>query len=151
MIPDKAAFVKRLENYAANGAPVWVAGRSQLSDDIDHQSMIKAITVSSKKNNGEEKANRASKFQDTNPELYNYFTDNILFSDNSFWYICVYCPSLLQFGCFPAVSWDWCACIPDMEMVRYVGQKCPQFLSRCGLGGACIVTFVESIVKRFRG
>jgi len=82
-IPDKSAFIKRLEHYAAHGTPTWIAGRSQTCDDIDRASMVKALTISSKESNGEEKALRASRIQDSNADLYSYFTDNILFSDSN--------------------------------------------------------------------
>ena len=84
MIPDKAAFAERLERYAIIGTPTWVAGRNQVCDDIDRKSMIKAITVSSQISNGEEKAKRASKIQGAYPDFYQYYADNILFSDNNF-------------------------------------------------------------------
>ena len=78
VIPDKAEFIRRLQQYAAVGKPIWIAGRNGLSDDIDADTMIKAISVSSKISNGEQKAKRASKWQENNPSFWNFYTDNIL-------------------------------------------------------------------------
>ena len=78
VIPDKAEFIRRLQHYAAVGKPIWIAGRNGLSDDIDEDTMIKAISVSSKISNGEQKAKRASKWQENNPSFWNFYTDNIL-------------------------------------------------------------------------
>ena len=55
VIPNKAEFIRRLESYAKVGQPFWISGRNKLSDDIDENSMIKAISVSSKIDNGEQK------------------------------------------------------------------------------------------------
>ena len=78
VIPDKAEFIRRLQHYAAVGKPIWIAGRNGLGDDIDADTMIKAISVSSKISNGEQKAKRASKWQENNPSFWNFYTDNIL-------------------------------------------------------------------------
>ena len=78
VIPDKAEFVRRLQYYAVVGKPIWISGRNELSDDIDADAMIKAISVSSKISNGEQKAKRASKWQENNPSFWNFYTDNIL-------------------------------------------------------------------------
>lgn len=78
VIPNKAEFIRRLENYARGGQPFWISGRNELSDDIDANSMIKAISVSSKIDNGKQKAKQASKWQDNNPSFWNFYTDNIL-------------------------------------------------------------------------
>ena len=78
VIPDKAEFIRRLQQYAAVGKPIWIAGRNGLSDDIDADTMIKAMSVSSKISNGEQKAKRASKWQENNPSFWNFYTDNIL-------------------------------------------------------------------------
>jgi len=77
-IPNKAEFIRRLENYAKFGQPLWISGRNELSDDIDANSMIKAISVSSKIDNGEQKAKQASKWQENNPSFWNFYTENIL-------------------------------------------------------------------------
>ena len=78
VIPNKAEFIRRLENYAKVGQPFWISGRNELSDDIDANSMIKAISVSSKIDNGEQKAKQSSKWQENNPSFWNFYTDNIL-------------------------------------------------------------------------
>ena len=78
VIPNKAEFIRRLENYANVGQPFWISGRNELSDDIDANSMIKAISVSSKINNGEQKAKQASKWQENNPSFWKLYTNNIL-------------------------------------------------------------------------
>lgn len=77
-IPDKAEFIRRLENYAKIGQPFWISGRNELSDDIDTSTMIKAISVNSKMSNGEQKAKQASKWQENNPLFWNFYTNNIL-------------------------------------------------------------------------
>ena len=78
VIPNKAEFIRRLENYAKVGQPFWISGRNKLSDDIDANSMIKAISVSSKIDNGEQKAKQASKWQENNPSFWKFYTNNIL-------------------------------------------------------------------------
>ena len=78
VIPDKAEFIRRLQCYAVFGKPIWISGRNELSDDIDADAMIKAISVSAKISNGEQKAKQASKWQENNPSFWNFYTDNIL-------------------------------------------------------------------------
>jgi len=78
VIPSKAAFIHRLERYAEAGKPIWISGRNELSDDIDSNTMIKAISVNSKKSNGEQKAEQASKYQARQPSFWNFYTNNIL-------------------------------------------------------------------------
>ena len=78
IIPSKAEFISRLETYADIGQPIWISGRNKLSDDIDAEAMMKAISVSSKVSNGEEKAARASKWRENSPSFWNFYTDNIL-------------------------------------------------------------------------
>ena len=78
VIPDKAEFIRRLENYAQVGKPLWISGRNRLSDDIDAVAMMKAILVSSKIENGERKAKQASKWRENNPLFWGFYTDNIL-------------------------------------------------------------------------
>ena len=78
VIPSKAEFIHRLETYADIGQPIWISGRNELSDDIDAEAMVKAISVSSKISNGKEKAARASKWRENNPSFWNFYTDNIL-------------------------------------------------------------------------
>ena len=83
VIPDKAEFVRRLQYYAAVGRPIWISGRNELSDDIDSGAMIKAISVSSKISNGEQKAKQASKWQENNPSFWKFYADNILHLKNN--------------------------------------------------------------------
>lgn len=83
VIPDKAEFIRRLQQYAAVGKPIWIAGRNGLSDDIDADTMIKAISVSSKISNGEQKAKQASKWQENNPSFWKFYADNILHLKNN--------------------------------------------------------------------
>ena len=83
VIPDKAEFVRRLQYYAVVGKPIWISGRNELSDDIDADTMIKAISVSSKISNGEQKAKQASKWQENNPSFWKFYADNILHLKNN--------------------------------------------------------------------
>ena len=83
VIPDKAEFVRRLQYYAVVGKPIWISGRNELSDDIDADAMIKAISVSSKISNGEQKAKQASKWQENNPSFWKFYADNILHLKNN--------------------------------------------------------------------
>ena len=83
VIPDKAEFIRRLQHYAAVGKPIWISGRNELSDDIDADTMIKAISVSSKISNGEQKAKQASKWQENNPSFWKFYADNILHLKNN--------------------------------------------------------------------
>lgn len=79
VIPDKAEFVRRLERYEEAGKPLWISGRNELSDDIDTDAMLKAISVSSKISNGEQKANKSSKWQEHNPSFWKFYSDNVLY------------------------------------------------------------------------
>ncbi len=83
VITNKAEFIRRLEKYAEAGQPVWISGRNELSDDIDIDSMIKAISISSKISNGEKKAIQASNLQINNPLFWNFYTDNILYNNDN--------------------------------------------------------------------
>lgn len=83
VIPSKEAFIRRLDKYAEIGRTFWISGRSELSDDIDAISMIKAISVSSKIDNGEQKAKQASKWQENNPAFWNFYTDNVLYQQEN--------------------------------------------------------------------
>lgn len=82
-VPDKNEFIKRLSYYAENGKPIWAFGRNELSDDIDLNSLIKSITVSSKTKNGESKAQKASKYYDVNSDFWDYYATNILHTQNN--------------------------------------------------------------------
>lgn len=77
-IPDKQTFLSKLNYYAQRGTATWVSGRNGLSDDIDMKSMIKAIKTSSQIENGGQKAIQASKWQETNPEFWTFYSDNVL-------------------------------------------------------------------------
>ena len=41
-IPDRETFLKRLEDYARNGKPVWYAGRNPCCDDLSDKQLIKS-------------------------------------------------------------------------------------------------------------
>lgn len=82
-IPDKAAFLERLEYYSSEGAPVWVSGRNGLNDDIDHDTLIKAIDVSATVQNGKSKAGKALKICQVNPEFWDDYGRNILFAQEN--------------------------------------------------------------------
>lgn len=82
-IPDKNEFIKRLSYYAENGKPIWAFGRNELSDDIDLNSLIKSITVSSKIQNGESKAQKATKWYDATPDFWDYYAKNVLHTQNN--------------------------------------------------------------------
>ena len=77
IIPDKEEFINRLETYEKIGKPAWIAGRSESIDDIDTTQMIKAISVSSKITNGEQKAKQASVWQESCPSHSDFYTDHI--------------------------------------------------------------------------
>lgn len=77
IIPDKAEFTRRLKKYEENGKPVWIAGRNNSIDDIDTDQMIKAISVSSKIANGEQKAAKALGIQEKRLSFLNIYADNI--------------------------------------------------------------------------
>ncbi len=79
-IPDKETFISKLVHYFKNGTATWVSGRNELSDDIDKDSMIKAIKTSSRIENGRKKALQASKWQETNPDFWQFYSSNILYN-----------------------------------------------------------------------
>lgn len=79
-IPDKETFISKLIHYSQNGTATWVSGRNELSDDIDKGSMIKAIKTSSQLENGRKKALQASKWQETNPDFWRFYSSNILYN-----------------------------------------------------------------------
>ena len=83
IIPDKAEFTRRLKKYAENGKPVWIAGRNNSIDDIDTEQMLKAISVSSKIANGEQKAAKASKLQEKRQAFCDLYTDSIFHMQNN--------------------------------------------------------------------
>lgn len=83
VIPNKAEFERRLENYAENGRPMWISGRNGLSDDIDTDTIIKAISVNSQRYNGEKKAEQASKWQKNAPSFWQFYSDSILHTKNN--------------------------------------------------------------------
>jgi len=82
-IPNKETFISKLTYYSKNGTATWVSGRNGLSDDIDKDSMIKAIKTSSRIENGRKKALRASKWQETNPDFWNFYSSNVLYNDSN--------------------------------------------------------------------
>lgn len=77
-IPDKSAFVKKLQNYSVHGEAKWVSGRNGMCDDIGAEQMTKAITYSSKAKNAEQRALKASEWQNTAPNFWQYYSDNVL-------------------------------------------------------------------------
>ncbi len=83
VIPNKSEFLHRLERYAESGCPAWISGRNELSDDIDTDTMIKAISISSQTSNGEKKAAQASKWQENAPSFWQIYSDNILHTKNN--------------------------------------------------------------------
>ncbi len=82
-IPDKETFISKLVYYLKNGTATWVSGRNELSDDIDKGSMIKAIKISSRIENGRKKALQASKWQETNPNFWHFYSSNVLYNDSN--------------------------------------------------------------------
>ncbi len=81
-IPSKDEYICRLENYVKNGSAVWISGRNSLCDDIDKLSLIRAIDVNSKSENGREKARRASAWQNT--DFWKYYSDKVLYKGSNF-------------------------------------------------------------------
>lgn len=82
-IPDKSAFISKLLHYSENGTAEWVSGRNGMSDDIDIVSMTKAIIKSSQVENGESKALQASKWQESDPDFWSYYSGNILHKESN--------------------------------------------------------------------
>ena len=80
-IPDKETFLSKLAHYSQYGTPTWVSGRNGLSDDIDKETMIKAIKVSSQTENGRKKATQASKWQETNQDFWQFYASNVLYGN----------------------------------------------------------------------
>lgn len=83
-IPDKETFLSKLAYYAQYGTAIWVSGRNRLSDDIDMHSMIKAIKTSSQIENGGKKAMQASKWQQTNPDFWDFYSRNVLHKKSNY-------------------------------------------------------------------
>lgn len=84
IIPDKEEFIRRLKKYEKIGKPVWITGRSESIDDIDTAKMIKAISVSSKITNGEQKAKQASAWQKLYPSHSDFYTDHIFHMQSNY-------------------------------------------------------------------
>lgn len=82
-IPDKETFRSKLIHYSRNGTATWISGRNGLSDDIDINSMIKAIKASSQIENGKKKASQASKWQEANPNFWHFYSSNVLHNDSN--------------------------------------------------------------------
>lgn len=76
-IPDKETFISKLIHYSKYGSAIWVSGRNGLSDDIDSNSMVKAIKYSSRVENGRKKALQASRWQKSNPDFWTFYSNNI--------------------------------------------------------------------------
>lgn len=83
-IPDKETFISKLIDYSQNGTTNWISGRNGLSDDIDRASMIKSIKTSSQIENGRKKALQASKWQETNPDFWHFYSNNVLYNDSNY-------------------------------------------------------------------
>ncbi len=83
-IPNKETFISKLIYYSQNGTATWVSGRNELSDDIDKDSMTKAIKTSSHIENGQKKALQASKWQETNPDFWRFYSSNVLYNDSNY-------------------------------------------------------------------
>ncbi len=79
-IPNKETFISKLVHYSKSGTATWVSGRSGLSDDMDSNSMVKAIKYSSQIENGRKKALQASRWQKSNPDFWNFYSSNVLHS-----------------------------------------------------------------------
>lgn len=82
-IPDKQSFLFKLTDYYKNGTAAWVSGRNGFSDDINRNSMIKAIKQSSRLENGRKKALQASKWQEANPDFWRFYSNNVLYNDSN--------------------------------------------------------------------
>lgn len=82
-IPDKETFISKLIHYSKCGTATWVSGRNGFSDDIDKDSMIKAIKTASQVENGRKKALQASRWQETNPAFWHFYSSNILYCENN--------------------------------------------------------------------
>lgn len=83
-IPTKETFISKLDYYVKNGSATWVSGRNRLCDDIDIADMLKAITVSSRVENGQKKASQASTLYKNNPDFWNTYSENILHMDTNY-------------------------------------------------------------------
>lgn len=83
-IPDQGTFLSKLAYYSKFGTATWVSGRNRLNDDIDMNSMIKAIKTSSRIENGRDKAIQASEWQKINPEFWTFYSDNVLHRDSNY-------------------------------------------------------------------
>lgn len=82
-IPTKEKFLSKLELYIEKGSPVWVSSKNNSCDDIDKTSLLKAISVSSKIENGAEKAMRASKWLNNALEFWDFYSSNVLCNDSN--------------------------------------------------------------------
>ena len=80
-IPTKEKFLSKLEHYIGKGSPVWVSSKNSSCDDIDKSSLLKAISESSKIENGAEKAMRASKWLVNAPTFWDFYSSNVLCND----------------------------------------------------------------------
>ena len=78
-IPSKEKFINKLEEYIKCGSAVWVSGRNGVCDDINRASLLKVICVSSKYENGREKAQRASSWQIS--EFWDYYSNSVLYKE----------------------------------------------------------------------
>lgn len=77
-IPDRNEFIKRMEYYINNGSPVWVSGRNSLGEEITFDDLQKAILSNVTIQNGKSKADKASVLLAKEPELWDYYTSNIM-------------------------------------------------------------------------
>ncbi len=84
-IPTKEKFLSKLEHYSKNGSPTWISSRNCFCDDIGKNLLLKAINVnvSSKIENGREKAMRASEWQTNDSDFWGFYSDSILYNDSN--------------------------------------------------------------------
>lgn len=82
-IPNKKEFEKRLEYYAANGKPVWIASRNSSCDDLSLESVRKAVTSSSSFQKGLELAENCTAICAKNPEFWSCYVNNVLFQEKN--------------------------------------------------------------------
>lgn len=82
-IPNMADFIKRMEMYIADGRPVWVSGRNQLSDDITQNDLEKAILISSTIQRGKYLADTAYEIIAKKPKFWDFYTSNVLYANKN--------------------------------------------------------------------
>ena len=82
IIPTKEELLRRFDNYAKNGGPVWIFGRSQSCDELSFEEFEKAIRYS-KKERGKVRSEQAQITLDRDPKFWSAYAENVVWKSDA--------------------------------------------------------------------